>query len=140
MIGHDEFGLRSFTAELLAEATIRPAVNQVEFHPFLYQKELLEACRAQGIVLEAYSPLTRGERLGDARLAPIAAKHGKSVAQVLIRWVLQHDMVVIPKSVHRKRLAENADVFGFALDAADMAVLDGLNMDLRTCWDPSSLP
>lgn len=126
--------------ELLADATIVPAVNQVEFHPFLYQKALLEYCRGKGIVLEAYSPLTHGERLDDPRLASIAAKHGKSVAQVLIRWVLQHDMVVIPKSVHRKRLAENADVFDFALDAADMAALDAMNEDLRTCWDPSDLP
>jgi diketogulonate reductase-like aldo/keto reductase len=123
--------------ELLAWADVRPAVNQVEFSPYLYQRDLLEHCREAGVQLEAYSPLTRGRRLGDHRLAAIADAHGKTPAQVLIRWVLQHDAVAIPKSVRRARIHENAAVFDFELTPTEMAVLDALDERLRTGWDPS---
>jgi diketogulonate reductase-like aldo/keto reductase len=113
--------------ELLDASDTVPAVNQVEFSPFLYRKDLLEQCRAAGIVLEAYSPLTRGARLDDPTLAAVAARHGKSPARVIIRWILQHQVIVIPKSVHRERIEENADVFDFELSAEEMAAIDGLD-------------
>lgn len=123
--------------ELLGWAAIVPAVNQVEFSPFLHQRELLAHCRAAGIALEAYSPLAKGRRLDHPVLREVAARHGRTPAQVMIRWALQHDLVVIPKSARPERIRENADVFGFALDDRDMAQLDGLHENLRTAWDPT---
>jgi methylglyoxal/glyoxal reductase len=136
-------GVSNFTVthleELLGAADVVPAVNQVELSPFLYQRELLDVCRRHGIQVEAYSPLTRGRRLADARLTDVARKHEKTPAQVLIRWALQHELVVIPKSVHRERIAENRDVFDFELSADEMAQLDGLDENLRVAWDPSDV-
>ena len=141
-------GVSNFTiahlSELLAESETVPAVNQVEFHPYLYQKDLLGFCRDRGIVIEAYSPLTHGERLKDPKLVAIAKRYSsaatKSTAQILIRWGLQHQLVVIPKSSNRRRILENADVFDFEISPEDMKLLDGFNEDLRTCWDPSNAP
>jgi diketogulonate reductase-like aldo/keto reductase len=125
--------------ELMANSKVVPAINQVEFSPYLYQKDLLAYCGRHGIVVEAYSPLTRGQRLGDPRLVEVARRHGKTTAQVLIRWCLQRDMVVLPKSVHPARIRENAAVFDFDLSPADLRTLDGLNEDLHTSWDPSDV-
>ncbi len=100
----------------------------------------MEFCRGVDIQLEAYSPLTSGERLDHPVLGEIATPYGKSPAQVLIRWSLQHDLVVIPKSARPARIRENCDVFDFSLSQDDMAILDGLNEDLHTCWDPTSAP
>lgn len=137
-------GVSNFLArhleELLATAGVVPAVDQVEFSPFLYQRDLLDYCRARGIQLEAYSPLTRGRRLGDPALVEVAARRGRSPAQVLIRWALQHDLVVIPKSVARERILENAAVFDFALGDEDMATLDALDEGSHVSWDPSGVP
>jgi methylglyoxal/glyoxal reductase len=121
---------------LLSWAEVVPAVNQVEFSPFLYQRELLDYCNAKGIRLEAYSPLTRGRRFGDASLQAIARRLGRTPAQVLIRWALQHGLIVIPKSARRERILENADVFGFSLSRKDMTVLDALDERLRVSWNP----
>ena len=126
--------------ELLATTTTVPAVDQVEFSPFLYHKELLEFCRSKNMQLESYSPLTKGTRLDDPGLAAVAARHGRSAAQVLIRWTLQHGVVVIPKAVHPRHLSENAAVFDFELSAADMNALDSLNEGLHTGWDPTRMP
>jgi diketogulonate reductase-like aldo/keto reductase len=126
--------------ELLAASDVAPAVDQVEFSPFLYQRELLEYCRAHGIALEAYSPLTRGRRLDDPVLVAVAARYGRTPAQVLIRWALQHDLVVIPKSVTRERVRENAAVFDFILSDADMAELDALDEGAHYAWDPTPVP
>ena len=133
------FTIRHLT-ELLANSETIPAVNQVELHPYLYQRELVDFCHDKNIVIEAYSPLTHGERLNEPRLVAIARKYSKSPAQILIRWALQHDFVVIPKSAKRQRIIENADVFDFAISAADMQTLDGFNENLRTCWDPTRAP
>lgn len=163
-IGVSNFTIRHLT-ELDSETDIVPAVNQVEFHPYLYQRELLEFCVGRGIVIEAYSPLTKGERLKDRKLAAIAKKYPKaspqppihrtmlpltpglfggdgtkSTAQILIRWALQHNLVVIPKSANPSRIRENADVFDFEITDEDMQILDGLNENLRTCWDPTNAP
>jgi len=125
--------------ELLHAAEIPPAVNQVEFHPFLVQNELLAHCREHGIVLTAYSPLAHGEGLGDPMLAAIGARHGKTAAQVMIRWAIQHGTSVIPKSTRRDRIHENALVFDFRLDADEMRQIDALDQGMRTCWDPTPI-
>ncbi|HEX6172903.1 MAG TPA: aldo/keto reductase [Candidatus Binatia bacterium] len=142
-IGVSNFTIAHLT-ELLAESETVPAVNQVEFHPYLYQQELLAFCQAKGIVIEAYSPLTHGERLKDPKLVAVARKYSsskpKSTAQILIRWALQHGLVVIPKSSNRRRIVENADVFEFEISEDDMRLLDSFNENLRTCWDPSDTP
>ncbi|HEX9049118.1 MAG TPA: aldo/keto reductase [Anaeromyxobacter sp.] len=126
--------------ELLAGAKVPPAVNQVELNPFLYQRALLDHCRRHGIQPEAYGPLARAHKLDDPALGAVARKHRRTPAQVMLRWGLQHDLVVIPKSVRPERIRENADVFGFALDAEDLAALDGLDEGYRTSWDPSDVP
>ncbi len=126
--------------ELLGHAKVPPAVNQVEFNPFLFQKELLAHCRGHGIQLEAYGPLARAHKMEHPVLQRIARKHGRTAAQVLLRWGVQHELVVIPKSVRPERIRENADLFGFALDDEDLAALDELNEGYRTSWDPTGVP
>ena len=163
-IGVSNFTIRHLT-ELLAETKIVPAVNQVEFHPYLYQRDLLDFCAGEGIVIEAYSPLTKGVRLKDPKLVAVARKYSKvepqqatpwsrlplldrlsrvsetkSPAQILIRWALQHGLVVIPKSANRRRILEDADIFDFEISAEAMEILDRFNENLRTCWDPTNAP
>ena len=133
-------GVSNFTIdhlkELLAVAQVVPAVNQVEFSPYLYQKELLEFCRGSRIQLEGYSPLTRGKKLQDEKLVRIAKKYNKSTAQVLIRWQIEHNIVVIPKSATKERIEKNFDV-DFKISQEDMNTLDSLNEDLRLVWNPN---
>jgi methylglyoxal/glyoxal reductase len=111
-----------------------PSVNQVEFHPFLFQEKLLEFCKNSNIQLEAYSPLTRGQKLNHHILVGLAKKYGKSSAQILIRWNLQHGLVVIPKSIHENRIRENIQVFDFQLEEKDMKLLNSLNEDMHTIF------
>jgi diketogulonate reductase-like aldo/keto reductase len=125
--------------DLLQIAQVPPAVDQVEFSPFLYQKELLEFCHKNDIRLEAYSPLTKGRKLDDPELRTIAEKYDKSVAQLLIRWSLQHDIITIPKSSRAERIQENARVFDFEISDEDMKKMDSMNEDLHTAWNPSSV-
>lgn len=113
--------------QLLEYAEVPPAVNQVEFSPFFYRKELLEYCQSKGIAVEAYSPLTRGHRLDDDVIGLLAAKYGKSSAQIMIRWSLQHGMIVLPKSSNREMIIENSKVIDFEISPEDMRKLDGLN-------------
>ncbi len=110
-------------------STTTPAVNQFELHPFFYRKELVAYCQARGIVVESYSPIALGKRLGDARLRKIAVEHNKTPSQVLIRWNLQHDCVPIPRSVSEPHIRENAAVFDFDLSRAEMDEIDGWNED-----------
>ncbi len=126
--------------ELLGHCRIKPMVNQVEFHPFLYQKKLLEFCRENKIILESYSPLTKGIRLNEPALKEVSAKYYKSAAQIMIRWVLQHGAVVLPKSSDPKRITENADVFDFSFTDDDMNRIDALNENWRCTWDPTNEP
>jgi 2,5-diketo-D-gluconate reductase A len=113
--------------ELLSVAETRPVVNQVQFNPFAYRLQLLEACEERDVALEAYSPLGTGRHLADERVRQIAERVGRTPAQLLVRWCVQRDLVVIPKSTHRERIAENAEVFDFELSDQDMAALDGLD-------------
>jgi diketogulonate reductase-like aldo/keto reductase len=104
-----------------------PAVNQVHFSPFRHSLELLEHCTRQGIVVEAYSPLEQGDGVDDATIAGIAGRIGRTPAQVMLRWALQHDTVVIPKSGNRERIRSNAQIFDFELDEDVMRTLDRLD-------------
>ena len=131
-------GVSNYSIEELKEtinsSDIVPAINQVEYHPFLYQKDLLRFCKNNGIQLEAYSPLTRGQRLNDPNIVRIAKAYDKTPAQILVRWSLQHDLVVIPKSSHEERILENSQVFDFHINQKDMEILDSLNEDMRTVF------
>lgn len=122
--------------ELLRDGATVPAVNQVEFHPWLVQPELRSFCRARGIQFEAWSPLMQGQ-VGDVpAIRAIAARIGRTPAQVVLRWNLQHRVVTIPKSSRPERIAENAGIFDFPLGGPDMAVLDALDRRHRLGPDP----
>ena len=125
--------------ELMKSSSVRPVVNQVEFHPFLVQKELLDFDVKSGIRHQAWSPLTRGRRLDDPVIAGIARKHGRTPAQVVLRWDLQLGVVTIPKSVHRERILENSRLFDFQLDADDMARITGLDAGARIGPNPDTI-
>ena len=122
--------------ELLATAGEPPAVDQIEIHPFLQHRETRAFCKKNDIVVEAYSPLTSGQRLDHPVVVDVAKRANRSPAQVLLRWAVQHGLVVLPKSTREKRIAENGALFDFTLDAAAMKELDGLEEGLATGWDP----
>jgi len=138
-IGVSNFTIRHLE-ELIGESHVIPSVNQVEFHPFLYQKELLEYCQNRGIQVEAYSPLARGERVKHPRIISLATRYAKTPAQLMIRWGIEHGLVVIPKSTREERIRENSQVFDFDISDDDMRSLDSLNEDLRLNWDPTNVP
>jgi 2,5-diketo-D-gluconate reductase A len=124
-------GVSNFSAADLDKVTAlggaAPVANQVQFSAVEYRRGLLEACRRHDIVLEAYSPLGTGKHLANKKVTEIAARAGRTPAQVLLRWCLQHGAPIIPKSTHRERIEENAQVFDFTLTDEDMAALDGLD-------------
>lgn len=124
--------------DLMQEAEIKPMVNQVEYHPRLTQKELLAFCQAQGIQLEAWSPLMQGQLLNNPDLLEIANKYNKSIAQIILRWDLQNGVVTIPKSTKEHRIIENSTVFDFELSKEDMDRIDGLNQNYRVGPDPDN--
>ncbi|MDH6371268.1 diketogulonate reductase-like aldo/keto reductase [Paenibacillus sp. PastF-3] len=124
--------------EVMKDAEIKPMVNQVELHPYLSQQALLSFCQEQGIQLEAWSPLMQGQLLDQPVLKQIAAKHSKSVAQVIIRWDLQRGIITIPKSTKEHRIIENVDVFDFLLTEEDMNLINALNQDQRVGPDPDN--
>jgi diketogulonate reductase-like aldo/keto reductase len=113
--------------ELLGIAEARPVVNQVQFSPFKFRRALLDACEERDIALEAYSPLGTGRHLSDPDVTQIAERVGRTPAQVLVRWCLERDLIVLPKSTHRERIEENAAIFDFELSGEDMAALDALD-------------
>jgi 2,5-diketo-D-gluconate reductase A len=113
--------------ELMAVAETPPVVNQVQFSALEYRRKLLAACEERDLALEAYSPLGTGRHLSDERVREIAERVGRPPAQVLLRWCVQRDLIVIPKSTHRERIAENAEIFDFSLSGEDMAALDALD-------------
>ena len=124
--------------DLMEDAEVKPMVNQVECHPRLTQKEVQAFCKEQGIQLEAWSPLMQGELLDNEVLQAIATKHGKSVAQVILRWDLQNGIVTIPKSTKEHRIVENSTVFDFELTEEEMNQIDGLNQNHRVGPDPDN--
>jgi diketogulonate reductase-like aldo/keto reductase len=125
-IGVSNFSLREVD-ELLAIATVRPVVNQVQYSPFEYRRALRDGCAERGIALEAYSPLGTGRHLDDPDVARIAERVGRTAAQVLLRWCVQRETVVLAKSTRRERLEENAAIFDFELSDDDLAALDALD-------------
>ncbi len=137
-IGVSNFAVKHLN-EIMDNCSVVPAVNQVEFSPFLYQKDLLEFCNSRGIQLEAYSPLGRGYKVNDPQISGIAKRYSKSPAQILIRWALQHKVIVIPKSSNKNRIIENADIFNFEISVEDMNYLDSLNSNYRLADDPESM-
>lgn len=123
--------------ELQGKAKVLPATNQIELTPFLQRRDTVKLCRELGITLQAYSPLTRGQRLGHPVVTELAAQSGCTPAQVLLRWGIQQGFVILPKSVTPERIAENA-ALDFELDAAAMQRLDALEDGLVTGWDPAT--
>lgn len=128
--------------ELLGYANVLPAVNQIELHPFIYeeQRPIVEFCQRQEIVIEAYSPLSRGGHVNDPVVVKIAEAHHKTGAQVLVRWALQHDTVPLPRSTNPQHMLENAEVFDFKLSSEEMHALNGLtDSSARVAPDPYKL-
>ncbi|MFO7894582.1 MAG: aldo/keto reductase [Longimicrobiales bacterium] len=128
----------SHLEEVLEHGRVVPAVNQFELHPFNYRsrKDVVDFCREHEIAVEGYSPLAKARRLDNPVVRQIADTHGRTGAQVLIRWALQHRLITIPKSTNRERIEENADVFDFELTDEEMERLDALDEDHVTSWDP----
>ncbi|MFB6801573.1 aldo/keto reductase [Peribacillus butanolivorans] len=125
--------------KLLANSEIKPVVNQIELHPLLTQVEIRDYCEKHDIKVEAWSPLGRGNLIEEPTINHIAKKHGKSSAQVLIRWHLQHEIVVIPKSITPSRIEENAQVFDFSLSLNEMNQIDALNKNERFGSNPDEI-
>ncbi|KAF0528623.1 glyoxal reductase [Gigaspora margarita] len=136
-IGVSNYGVKHLQELLDSNPEIKPAVNQVEIHPWLTRSDIVSFCNKHNIVVEAYSPLTRGKKLNDPILTGIANKYGKTPAQILVRWGLQHNFVILPKSTKLERIIENANVFDFEIKKSDMETLDGLDEYLVVSWDPT---
>ncbi|CAG2100906.1 unnamed protein product [Medioppia subpectinata] len=129
--------------ELLNHCKVLPTVNQVEFHPLLYQKELLEYCEGKGVVIQAYSSLgaVKGWQIlsQNETLIKVAKKYERSVPQILLKWGLQHNVCVIPKTSRVENLKPNFELYDFEISKEDMALIDALNSNTRFCWDPNNI-
>ncbi|GAA5878260.1 hypothetical protein JCM8547_007542 [Rhodosporidiobolus lusitaniae] len=139
-IGVSNFGVKHLTDLLATSPKYVPAVNQIDLHPFMTRTELVAFCEAKGIVLEAWAPLVRGERFGHPVVKEVAEKYGKTPAQVLIRYGLDRGFIVIPKSTKKQRIVDNANVFDFKLEKADLDRLTSLDEFLITDWEVSTVP
>ena len=116
-----------------------PAVNQIEISPFSYKKELVDYCQSQGIIIEAYSPLTHGHLIQNQQISSFAAKYHRSNSQILLRWCIQHNLVVLPKSTNQAHIQANLDIFDFVISSDDMTQLDSLNQNYSVLfpgWSP----
>jgi 2,5-diketo-D-gluconate reductase A len=135
-------GVSNFQAKhirrLLSDATITPAVNQIELHPYLTQDDLRAECAEHGIAVEAWSPIAQGLVLDDATIVSIAERVGKTPAQVVLRWHIERGDIVFPKSVNAARITENIDIFDFELSGEDVEAITSLNKDERTGPDPDT--
>lgn len=139
-VGVSNYTVRHLT-ELLNANQVVPAVNQVEFHPFIYeeQQELLKFCRNHNIIMEAYSPLASGKRVNDPQITGIAEHYKKTNAQILLRWAIQQGTVPLPRSTKPEHIKQNLAVFDFEINDADMTVLNNLSDGGRVCWDPRQI-
>lgn len=124
--------------DVMGTGTIKPMVNQVELHPLLAQTDIHDFCKEHGIQLEAWSPLMQGQLLDNPTLKALAERHGKSIAQVILRWDLQRGIVTIPKSTKEHRILENGSIFDFELTNEDMAAINSMNQNLRVGPDPDN--
>jgi methylglyoxal/glyoxal reductase len=131
--------LMPFLDELATYGNIVPAVNQVEFSPYLYLEDLLKYCQTKQIQLQAYTPLVRGLRMNDKQLMFLAKKYKKTPAQIILRWALQLGVSTIPKSSNLARIQENFDVFDFEIDHQDMGFMSSFNENFRVVEDPMDL-
>jgi diketogulonate reductase-like aldo/keto reductase len=122
--------------QLKANSEIVPMVNQVEFHPFLYLEDLLTYCKKNSILLEAYAPLTHGYKLSHPILKNLAEKYQKSPAQIILRWGIEHEIVIIPKALNTEHQKENLQIFDFSLEKGDIENLNQLNEHFHSDWDP----
>ncbi|KAL2611203.1 hypothetical protein R1flu_022895 [Riccia fluitans] len=138
-IGVSNYGIQHLQ-ELFSNCKVRPSCNQVELHPFNTRTELVSFCEKEGIVLQAYSPLTQGRKLRHRGLVEIAKQYNKSPAQIMIKWCLQKNFVVLPKSTTPSRIIENISVFDFEISREDMAKLDSFDEGFVTGWDPTGYP
>jgi diketogulonate reductase-like aldo/keto reductase len=136
-IGVSNFG-QDHLEKLAQTAEVTPAVNQIEIHPWCQRTELVNYCKEKGIVVQAYSPLAKANKLTDPLVTAIAARHGKTTttAQVLIAWSLQKGLVTLPKSVHPERIVQNLAAHDLVLSSEDMNQLDSLEEYYVTGWDP----
>lgn len=124
--------------DLLGEAKIVPMVNQIEFHPYLIQPNLLDACKKNNILVEAWSPLMQGQIFSIPELKTLAKKYKKSIAQVTLRWNLQKGIITIPKSSKKDRIIENGDIFDFSISEEDMKIIDSLDRNQRIGANPDN--
>lgn len=125
-----------FLEEMEQYGSITPALNQVEFSPYLYLQDLENFCKSKTIQLQSYTPLIRGKKFGDKRLQRIASKYNKTPAQIILRWNIQKGISAIPKSSNKERLRENFNLFDFAIDDDDMSILNNLNENFRVVDNP----
>lgn len=137
-IGVSNFEVRHLE-ELSSVSSVVPAVNQVEFHPLWYQKNLLEYCQSKNIQMQAYAPLARGAYLDHDVMCVLATKYAKTPAQIGLRWAIQKGVAVIPKSSKRDRIFSNGDLFSFEISQEDMAIIDTLNQNYRSASIPDDL-
>ncbi|WP_028777269.1 aldo/keto reductase [Shimazuella kribbensis] len=124
--------------DVMRDSNLKPMVNQVEYHPKLTQVELRSFCKQENIQLEAWSPLMRGRLQNNPTLNQIAQNHNKTIAQVILRWDLQNEVITIPKTSHELRLKENADIYDFVLTDKEMEIIQALNENQRTGKDPDN--
>lgn len=137
-------GVSNYTIRHLDEmkkyAKEMPVVNQVEMHVFLQQPELVKYCKDNNIAVEAYSPLARASVTDNEVIAALAKKYSKSYAQIMLRYLIQLGLIIIPKSIHPQRIKENINIFDFKLSSEDMKKLKALDRNYRTCWNPTHIP
>ncbi|RXK36613.1 aldo-keto reductase [Tremella mesenterica] len=138
-IGVSNFGVRHIQ-EIIDQNVSLPTINQIDLHPFMRHPDIVKICESNGIVLEAWAPLARGYKFSHPSVIKISKKHSKSPAQILLRWGIQHNHVVIPKSVSKERIQANSEIFDFCLSEEDMNELDGLDEYLVTDWDVVDTP
>ena len=128
-----------FLYELETYANITPALNQIEFTPWLFAKDVLAFCKEKSIQLQSYSPITRGKKFGDERLQQLCKKYDKTPAQIILRWNIEHAVSTIPKSANPLRIEENFNIFDFSLSKEDVALIDSFNENFRICENPMDM-
>ncbi|PNH46191.1 hypothetical protein VD0004_g1873 [Verticillium dahliae] len=138
--GGSNYGSKHIEELMASKPRIQPVINQIEVHPFNTQTSIRETCAKYNITIEAYAPLARAMRMKHPEIIQLSRKYSCSPAQLLVRWSLQHNMVTLPKSSRKERLIENANVNGFQISDDDMAVMNALDENLVTDWDPTDVP
>ena len=136
--GVSNFGVKHLEELLASNPRIKPAVNQIEVHPWNRREDITSYCEKHGILVEAYAPLAKALRMKHPTTVALSHKYSCTPAQLLVRWSLQHGFIPLPKSANKTRIIENGDVGGFHIEGADMKALDSLDEYLVTDWDPTN--